>query len=442
MTVSAARDASLFAHDCIVVGAGMAGLACARRLAESGLRVLVLEAKRQVGGRVMTEHRNGWPPLELGAEFVHGAPADLVDLLQEAQLTRVERGGAHVDFHDGELHAESETDQGDMFEPMESLRDLPAAEDQSFQRFISTCYPAMPPKGRQALFGYVEGFNAADASTVSARSLGVQQAAEDTDGGDAASHIREGYIRLPEFLAGAVRGAGGQVRFDVEVRAVRWAKGRVALETSAGEFTAPCAVLTLPLGVLHARAVAIHPEPVAVYAAAAQMRMGVVCRFSLLFRHAFWYELPPQPAMNELSFLFSPGEVPNVWWTVHPEPAAILTGWVGGPRSVPLLLLSEEQLARRAVRHLAKIFQLPEERIRAELLACRSHNWSADPYARGAYSYAAVGGSDASAAMSRPVEHTLFFAGEHTDTSGNWGTVHGAMRSGVRAADQVLAAVR
>ncbi len=61
-----------------------------------------------------------------------------------------------------------------------------------------------------------------------------------------------------------------------------------------------------------------------------------------------------------------------------------------------------------------------------------------DPYARGAYSYAPAGAIGASACMTDPVDDTLYFAGEHTDTSGHWGTVHGALRSGPHVATQLL----
>ena len=56
----------------------------------------------------------------------------------------------------------------------------------------------------------------------------------------------------------------------------------------------------------------------------------------------------------------------------------------------------------------------------------------------GAYSYVRAGGLNNARRLSIPVMETLFFAGEHTDTTGHWGTVHGAMRSGIRAARQIL----
>ena len=74
-----------------------------------------------------------------------------------------------------------------------------------------------------------------------------------------------------------------------------------------------------------------------------------------------------------------------------------------------------------------------------QLAATYTHNWRDDPYSCGSYSYVPAGGLDASAAMTEPEAGTLFFAGEHTDTSGHWGTVHAALRTGLRAARQVLA---
>ena len=66
------------------------------------------------------------------------------------------------------------------------------------------------------------------------------------------------------------------------------------------------------------------------------------------------------------------------------------------------------------------------------------HDWQSDPYSLGAYSYAPAGALTASDALAIPVENTLYFAGEHTDITGHWGTVHAALRSGLRAASQIL----
>ena len=250
-------------------------------------------------------------------------------------------------------------------------------------------------------------------------------------------------IRARGGVAGGVDSGGGvaPVRLGVTVEAIRWGVGRVAVETTAGEFVGAKAVVTLPLGVLQAGSVRIVPEPRAVMEAARLMRMGEVCRFSMVFGRRWWEGVEPQPAMREMSFLFDEDagdDAPRVWWTTYPEAGAVLTGWVGGPRARGFLLCGEDALRARAVRAVARMFGVGEERVRTEMVGFGMYDWSADALARGAYSYVGVGGVEASARMGEPVEHTLYFAGEHTDVTGHWGTVHGALRSGLRAARQVL----
>src|ERR1700677_5313163 len=80
--------------EAVVIGAGVAGLAAARMLAEAGRRVALLEARDRVGGRIHTVQAiQGDLPVELGAEFIHGLPAELIDLVDEAGLTRFELDG-------------------------------------------------------------------------------------------------------------------------------------------------------------------------------------------------------------------------------------------------------------------------------------------------------------------------------------------------------------
>jgi monoamine oxidase len=139
-----------------------------------------------------------------------------------------------------------------------------------------------------------------------------------------------------------------------------------------------------------------------------------------------------------MSFLLAREQPPGVWWTGRPAEEKTLTGWIGGPRSSALLRLPIEDLRERAVRAAAAALGVLEEDVRAELQGFHTHDWQADEGFRGAYSWVPVGGLEASAEMTEPIAGVLFFAGEHTDTTGHWGTVHAALGSGVRAADQIL----
>jgi monoamine oxidase len=248
-----------------------------------------------------------------------------------------------------------------------------------------------------------------------------------------------GYDQLPDYLARRIENQGGALRAETRVQRVEWRPGHVEVATNQGNFTARQAIVTLPLSVLQSGRVAFHPAPGEILAQARRLHMGQVCRITLHLRERFWETLPPQPVLSELSFLFTRGLLPSVWWTTHPTRSNLLTGWVGGPHSAQLLGLSAEALGRLACDRLAQVFHLEASPLQEQLLGCYTHDWQADPNALGAYSYIGTGGMDAPARLSEPVAETLYFAGEHTDTTGQWGTVHAAMRSGIRAAQQVLA---
>ena len=417
----------------IVIGAGMAGLTAARALAEAGLKVLVIEAQDRIGGRIWTQHI-GDEAIELGAEFVHGRPPELWALIDEAGIETYERDGAQVCFEDGALN-DCGHEMQEVFDPLEKLEKF-AGPDLSFAEYLDL--EGVPEENRAAMIGYVEGFNAADHREISALSLGVQQRAEDATGSDHNYHLRGGYDQLPLFLSRRLEEIGGTVLTGTPVTEIRWQQGSVEVVTTSGVFTAAKAVISLPLAVLQRGDVAISPPPDGILQAAGLLRMGQARRVTLLFRERFWKRLPPQPALEQLSFLFAFSEMPPVWWTPHPERSNTITGWVGGPRSAALGELDQNQLAQRACASLGKIFNVGEGKIAGLLEGCYSHNWLKDRYALGAYSYVAAGGLEASRQMTHPVANTLFFAGEHTDATGHWGTVHAAMRSGLRAAEQVL----
>jgi len=127
-----------------------------------------------------------------------------------------------------------------------------------------------------------------------------------------------------------------------------------------------------------------------------------------------------------------------VWWTSYPLSAPMLVAWCGGPRARELASLGDDQITDRAVTALARQFKLTHRAARQMVGSAWLHNWIADPYARGAYSYIVIGGNGSPAKLARPLRSTLFFAGEATDAEGRTGTVHGAIATGHRAAKQVL----
>jgi monoamine oxidase len=410
--------------DVAVIGAGMAGLAAARVCAETGLRVVVLEAQERVGGRIRTL-RVGDEVVELGAEFVHGRPPELWALVEEAGLATYERTG---DFlvpgkHGLQVIGQNEDDA------TEELKGF-AGPDCSFIEYVARL--GLSDDERREEISYVEGFNAADANNASAMALGVQQVAEDAIEGDRSWRVTEGYDRVPEFLAEKVRAAGGVIELNARVNEIDWGESGVEIATSdRRRFNARRCVVALPLGVLQGPgAPRFLPCPERFLAAMKQMRMGDARRVTMIFRERIW------PA--EMSFLLTREQPVQVWWTAAPTSSLTLTGWIGGPRSHAFLQNPEEQV----ITALPAALGLSREQVDEALISAHTHDWHGDPDSLGAYSWVPVGGVDASVEMSVPVDDTLYFAGEHTDTTGHWGTVHAALRSGLRAGQQVVEGFR
>jgi len=186
--------------DVVIAGAGIAGLAAARELSSAGLRVTLIEARDRIGGRILTVRDPLSPiPVELGAEFVHGAPPDLLAAIEAAELRTVEVTGTSWYSEAGEL---SRFESGGEDKVLESLKNL-ADDDRSFAGFLQGTGWDEETKSSAAAF--VEGFNAADQQRIGILSLARQQKAEDAIQGDKSFRILDGYDSVANGLFRALR---------------------------------------------------------------------------------------------------------------------------------------------------------------------------------------------------------------------------------------------
>jgi len=422
--------------DVIIVGAGAAGLTAARELAGSGLGVLVFEARGRIGGRIFTRHVPGvdWP-IELGAEFVHGEPREVFTIIRSARLRAVPVGGESWCDHDGHGLGPCERIHpriGKLLDRMSA-----GGRDRSFQDFLEREAADEPDDVKARATAYVEGFNAADARRISVRSLVESRAADRKIHSDRQYRIADGYDSLVSALVAGDRGFA--VRLRTPVSRVRWSRGHVDVETSRGTtYRARRAIVTLPLSVLQAGSVRFTPR-LGKDAALRGLAMGAVIRVTLVFRERFWERLTRAGrSLANLGFLLSSHPLFPTWWSTMPARAPILTGWAASRRAAKLAFRSKPLVVRSAVAALADLFDVERSFVAERVMSAHVHDWQADAYSRGAYSYAVVGAAGAPRDLAAPVDGTLFFAGEATDVTGHFGTVHGAIASGFRAARQIL----
>jgi monoamine oxidase len=408
----------------VIIGAGVAGLTAARELSSAGVRVLVLEARDRLGGRVMTHH-TAEGPVELGAEFVHGAFPETLGVVQEAglRLREVDRSAPR-------------RVGADFFSAMDRLLALASAgdADESFQQLVERV--DVKPEIKAQAMRLVEGYHAADPARISVQSLIRNTAADERPGGDRQFRFAEGYDSLVTAIFQRVDPQLCDVQRNVVVTAVEWRHKQVHIRTSAGaDFTAPRAIVTVPLGVLKAGAIHFTPALKAKEQALSVLEMGAVARVSLCLGSEVW---AAQESLSSDAFLFT-GVAPFLaWWVSSPPPFPVVTGWAAGPDARALAGLSEAQRVPVALDALTRVLELDPVRLREGLRGGFSHDWQADPFSLGAYSYAAVGGSAAGEELGAPLDGTLFFAGEATESDGQNATVHGAIASARRVAREVL----
>jgi len=418
--------------DVLVIGAGAAGLTAARELSTAGLKTVVLEARDRLGGRIFTDHSLGFP-VELGAEFVHGRSPDIFELIKAKRLDVAEVAG--------EMRRKRNGIWGDsgwvMAEVNHLFENMPHdGPDQSFQQYIDGC--RYSPETKQLALNFVEGFHAANPERVSVHWLVRTTSAEEKIDGETSFRIRHGYSGLVSGIAEGIDRQRFELLLNTIVTEIQWQPGAVTVVTSAGTFEAPRALITLPLGVLQSGSVHFSPPlPAEKQAALIALQMGPVIRVSLCFRDRFWEELPE---MRNLSFLFTDDPHFPTWWSPNPLPYPILTGWAAGRYARELAGKSPDGLVRCALESLGRILEIDQPALGSHLQCGFVHDWQADPFSRGAYSYVLTGGLGAPLELEIPLEETLFFAGEAANIEGHNGTVHGAIGSGKRAAAEILRA--
>jgi monoamine oxidase len=365
-------------------------------------------------------------------------------LLGEAGTAAIDTGGESWSREGAEL-ARDEEDflaAGGVFDGS-----LELARDESVDRFLQRSgHGAAARERARAARDFVEGFDAADPVLASAQAI----AREWRSGVDwTSARPLGGYAPLVKRLYDDCAASNVDLRLATVATRIAWRRHAVAVDAvgAAGEhqtLRARTAIVTLPLGVLRHTGdegkVHFEPElPDEKREAIGYLEMGHVVKVVLSFRTAFWERIAGARYRN--GGFFYVGNQPIVtYWTQVPVRSELIVAWAGGPRAVMLRDRGEAERIEIALNGLAALFD-DDAHVRDEFDGALTHDWSRDPFSRGAYSYVAVGGGGARDELARPVDGTLFFAGEATSADGDGGTVNGALETGERAAAQAAAAL-
>lgn len=403
----------------------------------------MLEARDRLGGRIYTRREPDVPvPLELGAEFIHGESIATLEWLRRANEPIVDVAQSRWAASKGTLRPAD----GVFDELKRHLRRIKRPRtDIPFRDYLEEgAARKLPPRLRTFARMLVEGFDAADSARVSTHEI-----LDEWNGANAADaptfRPANGYAAIIDAIAATLPSSLVRVQMNSVVREVRWQRGAV---TVAGEYLgetfaveAPRTIVTLPLGVLQLPPESPHgvrfaPAIPGMRDALGMIGSGPVLKVILRFQEPFWEQLD-RGRYRRAAFFQAPGEVFPTFWTSLPMRSSHIVAWSAGPNVARLGSRDADQVVRTALRTLQSIFGRRVV-VFEHCIGAYVHDWQADPFACGAYSFLIAGGSGARKRLAAPVRDTLYFAGEAFDIEGGSATVGGALQSGRRAAQLVL----
>ncbi|MSO91957.1 MAG: FAD-binding protein [Rhodospirillales bacterium] len=407
--------------DVVIVGAGMAGLAAAKWLIGKEASVVLLEARKRTGGRVLTDTHAFGIPVDLGAAWLHSADANPVTPLVRALGFRTV-----PDDEDPRLYLDgkeaSEPQYQGFFDAYERL--VNAVDEAADEEDDMAVTRAAPPKTHSdrlahARFGALEA--GMETGRLSVKDVAVQQ--------------RTGVEwMLPDGFGTFVNAyaKGLPVKLDARVERVRLTREGVIVDSTAGTIAAKAVIVTVSAALLAEGAIQFDPPlPDWKRESFERLPMGLVDKIALQFK---------DNAFGDLEFTtcyVKNGSGPVLASLVRPFGDELAVCFVGGTLARDLEKAGDAAAIDLALNNLRSVFG---HAIRKEFKKGVFTRWGSDPFAKGSYAFAQVGHHDKRALLAKPVGR-LFFAGEAC--ASEWPThVAGAFLSGVEAAKAAIKEIR
>ncbi|MDP1713539.1 MAG: FAD-dependent oxidoreductase [Anaerolineales bacterium] len=416
----------------LILGAGISGLAAARTLVDKGIRVIIIEARNRIGGRMWTDTSLG-VPLDLGASWIHGVKGNpITELAKKFGVQTVASdydNGLVFDFDGREMSDSEYTEIEDLFESiyeevaqMQEDTDNDRSLQQAFDEVISS--RDLSAEELRRLNFYIQGVTSLEYGA-DPDDLSLWEWDQDEEFGGNDVVFPKGYNQITDGLAN-----GLDIRLGAKVVAISYGADGVEVNTSSGMFLADKVIVTFPLGVLKQAEVKFEPPlPELKQSAIDRLDMGVLDKVYLKFPGVFWNE-----EIEGISYM---GERVGEWcdWLnfVPYINEPVLMAFHGGAKGYELEELSDDEIVAGAMKTLRVIYgdEIPEP---DGFIITR---WGKDPLAFGSYSHIPPFASgDDYDALFEPVDEVLYFAGEATSREYP-ATVHGAYLSGVAVAGKI-----
>ena len=404
--------------DVAIIGAGAAGLGAAHALQNSGLSVVVLEARDRVGGRGHTIMASPEITFDLGCGWLHSAD-------ENSFVPIAERLNFEIDKTRPPWREQSFDTGFPLTERAEFIAALDAFYDRAEQAAANGRDGAASDwleAGNRwnpmidAISTYING---AELDRVSILDM---DAYEDTE---INWRVRRGYGALM-----AAYGAPCPLALNTQVALIDHSGQRVRIETSRGKLTADKVIVTVPTNLIADETIRFHPALPAKVEAARGLPLGLADKVMLALDQPD--ALPKDGNLRGATMRTAMGT-----YHLRPFGQPCIEGFFGGRFALELEDAGDGALAAQSIDEIAGFLG---NDFRRKLKPLAESRWAHDPFARGSYSHALPGHAGARAVLAAPVDERLFFAGEATSPN-FFSTAHGARDSGERAALEVVAAL-
>jgi monoamine oxidase len=410
----------------IIVGAGISGLAAAKKLKEKGFNVLVLEAQDKVGGRLRTNRSLG-VAFDEGASWIHGIDGNpITTLAQQAGMNTFETVDDSRKSYDIGGVLRSATTYNNAEAELETILNSMVNSGKTNQSFETVFNALYPTKVNDRLWRFLlSTYVTFDTGDLDKLSSTLYNEGEEFNGIEKIA--TNGYDTIPNYLA-----KGLTIQLNQRVSKIDYSTAKIKVTHNGNISEADYVLVTVPLGVLKANSIQFAPALPSVKQTAIQkVGMNCVNKFLLTWNTAFWDDVQYISYTPQIKDKF------NYFVNVKkftPSVNALMTfAYADYARQTETM--TDAQIITEIMAHLKDIYgnNIPNP---TNMLRTK---WQTNDNAFGAYSYTAVGTEmrhfdD----LAEEVNDKLFFGGEHTEID-YFSTAHGAYLSGIREADKIIA---